>query len=120
MDLCEFWSGLLQCSGDFVSLLPSDPDQTARKFRRRIRHLLGVDTAVIIIDSQGRPFRKGAVGVSIGCSGIPALVDERGKEDLYHYRLRSSVIALIDGLAASASLLMGEANEGIPAVIIRA
>jgi coenzyme F420-0:L-glutamate ligase/coenzyme F420-1:gamma-L-glutamate ligase len=105
--------------GDFVSLLPSDPDRTAREFRNRIKNLAGVDTAVIIIDSQGRPFRKGTVGVAIGCSGIPALVDQRGKKDLFHYRLRSTEVALVDGLAAAASLLMGETNEGIPAVIIR-
>jgi len=105
--------------GEYVTLLPKDPDQTAKKIRRRIKALIGRDVAVLIIDSYGRPFRKGAVGVALGSSGITALVDKRGEEDLFSYRLKSTEIALADELASAASLLMGQTNEGIPTVIIR-
>lgn len=105
--------------GEFVTFLPKDPDRTAIKIRRRIKALMGRNVAVLIIDSCGRPFRKGAVGVALGSSGIAALVDKRGEEDLFHYRLKSTEIALADELASAASLLMGQTNEGIPAVIIR-
>ena len=105
--------------GEYVTLLPKDPDETARQIRQRVKDLAGVESAVIIIDSHGRPFRKGAVGVAIGSSGICALVNKRGEEDLFHYRLKGTEIALADDLASAASLLMGQTNEGIPAVIIR-
>lgn len=105
--------------GEYVTLLPKDPDQTAKKIRQRVKELSGVEIAVIISDSHGRPFRKGAIGVALGSSGIRALVDKRGEEDLFHYRLKSTEIALGDELASAASLLMGETNEGIPVVIIR-
>lgn len=105
--------------GNYVSLLPKDPDRTARDIRKRIRRLISADVAVLIIDSHGRAFRKGAIGVAVGCAGITALKDMRGRRDLFHYRLRSTEIALADELASAASLLMGQANEGIPAVVIR-
>jgi coenzyme F420-0:L-glutamate ligase/coenzyme F420-1:gamma-L-glutamate ligase len=105
--------------GNCVSLLPRNPDRTARDIRKRIRHLVRVDVAVLIIDSHGRAFRKGAIGVAVGCAGIAVLKDMRGRKDLFHYRLRSTEIALADELASAASLLMGQANEGIPAVVIR-
>jgi coenzyme F420-0:L-glutamate ligase / coenzyme F420-1:gamma-L-glutamate ligase len=105
--------------GEWVTLLPRNPDETARRIRRRIKDLTGVEIAVIIIDSHGRPFRRGAVGVALGSAGISALVDKRGSKDLFDYRLRGTEIALADELASTASLLMGQANEGIPAVVIR-
>jgi coenzyme F420-0:L-glutamate ligase / coenzyme F420-1:gamma-L-glutamate ligase len=105
--------------GEYVTLLPKDPDRTAKKIRARIRKLKRIETAVLIIDSHGRPFRKGAIGVALGCSGLSALVNQRGKRDLFNYRLTSTEVALADELASAASLLMGQANEGIPAVIIR-
>jgi coenzyme F420-0:L-glutamate ligase/coenzyme F420-1:gamma-L-glutamate ligase len=105
--------------GTWVTLLPRDPDQTAGRIRRRIRDLTGAKIAVLIIDSHGRPFRRGAVGVALGSAGISALVNKRGSNDLFGYRLRSTEIALADDLASAASLLMGQASEGIPAVVIR-
>ncbi len=105
--------------GEYVTLLPKDPDRTARKIRQRVKKLSGIEIAVIISDSHGRPFRKGAIGVALGSSGIRALVDKRGEKDLFNYRLKSTEIALGDELASAATLLMGEADEGIPAVIIR-
>ena len=106
-------------AGSWVTLLPRDPDQTAGRIRRRIRDLTGAEVAVVIIDSHGRPFRRGAVGVALGSAGISALVNKRGSKDLFQYRLRSTEIALADDLASAASLLMGQADEGIPAVVIR-
>lgn len=105
--------------GEYVTLLPEDSDRTARKVRRRIKDLMGVEVVVVVIDSHGRPFRKGAVGVALGSSGLSPLVDKRGEKDLFHYRLKGSEIALADEIASAASLLMGQTNEGIPAVIIR-
>ena len=105
--------------GHCVTLLPKDPDGTAQRIRRRIKKTTGAEVAVLIIDSHGRPFRRGAIGVALGSAGITSLVDKRGAEDLYGYRLKSTEIALADELASAASLLMGQASEGIPAVIIR-
>jgi coenzyme F420-0:L-glutamate ligase / coenzyme F420-1:gamma-L-glutamate ligase len=105
--------------GQFVTLLPKDADETSRRIRRRIKTLTGSDIAVLIIDSQGRPFRRGAIGVAIGCAGMRCLVTKRGSKDLFHYRLQGTEIAMADELASAASLLMGQADEGIPAVLIR-
>ena len=105
--------------GDCVTLLPKNPDQTASRIRARIKKLLNVNIAVIITDSQGRPFRKGIVGVALGSSGISALVNKKGSKDLFGYRLKHTEIALIDELASAALLLMGETDEGIPVVVIR-
>ncbi len=74
---------------------------------------------VMIIDSHGRAWRNGVVGTCIGLSGLPAVVDARGKADLFGYRLRITYVAAADELAAAASLVMGEAAEGTPAVIVR-
>lgn len=106
-------------SGDAVSLLPRDPDKTAEVFRVQIEDQLGIEVAVMIIDSQGRPFRKGVVGVALGYSGIEGLINRIGDEDLYHYKLKNTIVALADQVANAASILMGEGNEGIPAVIVR-
>lgn len=73
----------------------------------------------MIVDSHGRAWRKGTVGVSIGFSGIPGIVDMRGKEDLFGYHLKITQIAAADELAASASLVMGQADEMIPIVHVR-
>ena len=105
--------------GEAVSLLPVNPDLTAETIRKRIKKELGIDVAVIITDSHGRPFRKGLIGVAIGSSGIKALVDKKGCQDLFGYQMRHTEIALVDELASTALLVMGESDEGIPAVVIR-
>ncbi len=105
--------------GSHVTLLPEDPDRTAREIRHRVKKMISKEIAVIITDSHGRPFRRGVVGVAIGSSGIDALIDKRGGKDLYRYLLRSTEIALADEIASAACLIMGESNEGLPAVIIR-
>jgi coenzyme F420-0:L-glutamate ligase/coenzyme F420-1:gamma-L-glutamate ligase len=102
-----------------VSLLPVDPDLSARRIRERIRELTGKDVAVIVSDSHGRPFRRGAVNVAIGSSGIEPVLDLRGRPDLYGRVLRSKQICVVDELASAAELVMGNADEGIPVAVIR-
>lgn len=104
---------------DHVLLLPQDPDATARQIRSEMRQRTGVDVAVVISDTHGRPFRLGNVGVAIGIAGIPALVDERGKDDLFGRPLIATVQGYADMLASTAHLLTGEGAEGRPVVILR-
>lgn len=105
--------------GSSVTLLPEDPDRTAGAIRNCIREHLKVDIAVLICDSQGRPFRMGSVGVALGYAGLAGLVSRIEDEDLYHYRLQHTQIAVADQVASSALLVMGETNEGVPAAIVR-
>jgi coenzyme F420-0:L-glutamate ligase/coenzyme F420-1:gamma-L-glutamate ligase len=102
-----------------VGLLPQNPDEDALKIRQKIKRLTKRDIAVIISDSFGRPFRIGAVGVAIGVSGINPILDKRGSKDLFGYELQSTIIGHVDSLASAAQLIMGEADEGIPVVLIR-
>jgi len=104
---------------EFVLLLPEDPDRSARELREQIKQRTGRSVGVMIIDSHGRAWRNGTVGMCIGLSGIPALVDERGWKDLFGYTLRVTVVGVADELAAAASLMMGQAAEGKPAVHVR-
>jgi coenzyme F420-0:L-glutamate ligase/coenzyme F420-1:gamma-L-glutamate ligase len=104
---------------DNVTLLPKDSDKEAEKVRVLLKKMTGKNIAVIISDSFGRPFRRGAVGVAIGISGIDALLDKRGSKDLFGKILQSTIIGQIDSLASAAQLIMGEADEGLPVVIIR-
>lgn len=100
-------------------LLPEDPDASAERLRAALGQRLGVQVAVIVNDSFGRPWRCGSVGVAIGCAGLPALRDLRGVPDRHGRRLRVTEVALADELAAAASLLMGQAAEGLPIVRVR-
>lgn len=102
-----------------LALLPEDPDESARRIRERIRELTGREVGVIISDSWGRTFRRGIVGHAIGVSGIRPFIDYRGRKDLYGRVLRSKVACVVDALAAAAVLLMGEADEGTPVVLVR-
>jgi len=103
----------------WVSLLPEDPDRSAREIRRAVHEAFGVDVAVIISDTFGRPFRLGTVNVAIGVAGLAPLRSYVGRTDLFGYRLRSTTVAVADELASAAELVMGEADEGVPVVIIR-
>ena len=105
--------------GDHVLLLPVDPDASAARIREDLRAKTGLDVAVMIIDSIGRPWRMGTIGTAIGVSGIPALLDLRGHPDLHGRLLESTEIGLADELAAAASLAMGQADEGTPIVLAR-
>ncbi|MEW6093336.1 MAG: coenzyme F420-0:L-glutamate ligase [Chloroflexota bacterium] len=104
---------------DWVLMLPENPDRSALEIRRRLKLLTNHRLGVMIVDSHGRAWRHGVVGTCIGLSGLPAVVDARGKPDLFGYRLRITFVAAADELAAAASLVMGEAAEGTPAVIVR-
>ena len=100
-----------------VVLLPSDPDQSARVIRARVQERTGKTIAVIINDSCGRDYRDGSVGMAIGIAGIMA-IEAAEKTDLYGNVSRPR-IALVDEIAAAASILMGQAGEGVPAVLVR-
>ena len=106
-------------NGDFVLLLPEDPDLSAKELRNKIKNLTGKKIGVMIIDSHGRAWRNGTVGMCIGLSGIPAVVDERGWKDLFGYTLTATIVGVADELAAAASLVMGQAAEGTPVVHVR-
>jgi len=102
-----------------VLLLPLDPDASAAALREALRATTGATVGVVITDSHGRPFRLGTVGVAIGVAGLPALWNRRGEADLYGYRLQHTDVGLADEIAAAAGLLMGQAAEGLPAVLLR-
>ena len=102
-----------------VLLLPLDPDRSAARIRSAVRDRCGVDPAVIIADSHGRPHRMGTVGVAIGLSGLPGVEDWRGRKDLFGYTLQHTEVGLADQIASAATLLLGQAAESIPAVIVR-
>ncbi len=104
---------------EYVLLLPEDPDRSARNIREQIEQKTGANIGVMIVDSHGRAWRNGTVGICIGLSGLPALVDERGWKDIFGYTLKITVVGVADELAAAASLMMGQAAEGTPAVHVR-
>lgn len=104
---------------ELVLLLPQDPDASAARLRQEIGNALGLAVGVLIVDSHGRPFRIGSVGVAIGVAGLPALWDRRGERDLYGFKLRHTDVAVADEIAAAAGLLMGQAAEGLPVVVVR-
>ncbi|MCA9968795.1 MAG: coenzyme F420-0:L-glutamate ligase [Anaerolineales bacterium] len=102
-----------------VLLLPQDPDASAARIRESILAHTGVPVGVVITDSHGRPFRLGTVGVAIGVAGLPALWDRRGEPDLFGYTLEHTDVGVADEIAAAAGLLMGQAREGTPVVLLR-
>lgn len=102
-----------------VLLLPEDPDASAAALKRCLDRRFGVNLAVIINDSFGRPWRQGVVGVALGAAGLASLVSLVGEHDLFGRKLQVTEVALADQLADAASLLMGQAAEAIPAVHIR-
>ncbi len=104
---------------NWVLLLPENPDHSAAEIRAKLEAVSGKRLGVMIIDSHGRAWRLGVVGTCIGLSGLPAIVDKRGAPDLFGYRLRITLIAVADELAAAASLVMGQVAEGTPVVHVR-
>ena len=105
--------------GEQVLLLPVDPDGSAHTLRQRLMDVFGVAIGIIISDSFGRPWRKGTVGVAIGAAGLPAFVDLRGHPDLFGRELLVTETGFADEIAAAAGLLMGQADEAIPIVLVR-
>lgn len=104
---------------DAYLLLPQDPDASASHLRAILQTASGAQLGVLIIDSHGRAWREGTLGTTIGLSGLPGLVDLRGTPDLAGRPLRVTQLAAGDELAAAASLAMGQAAEGCPAVHVR-
>lgn len=100
-------------------LLPVDPDASCAAIRAALRQRAGVEVAVVVIDSFGRAWRNGTLGTAIGVSGMPGLLDLRGRPDLFGRQLVSTEVGVADELAAGASLVMGQAGEGSPIVLAR-
>ena len=103
---------------DVVTLLPADPDRSARLLRLAIRRLSKKQVAVLISDTFGRPWRLGLTNVAVGAAGVPVMLDLRGTRDRNAKPLQATILAIADDLTAAAGLAMGK-REGIPAVIIR-
>jgi coenzyme F420-0:L-glutamate ligase / coenzyme F420-1:gamma-L-glutamate ligase len=104
--------------GEVASLLPEDPDGSARALRGGLRARLGAAPAVIISDSFGRPWRNGIVNVAIGSAGIEALLDLRGTPDAAGREMQATVIAVADELASAADLAGGKVEQR-PVVVVR-
>jgi coenzyme F420-0:L-glutamate ligase/coenzyme F420-1:gamma-L-glutamate ligase len=102
---------------DWVLLLPEDASKSASNLRNTLEAHFGLNFGVLIIDSHGRAWRNGTVGVAIGFSGIPGVVDLRGKPDIFGFKLQITQVGAADELAAAASLVMGQADERTPVVI---
>jgi len=104
---------------DWVLLLPENPDSSAAALREGLERASGVYLGVLIIDSHGRAWRLGTVGVTIGMAGVPGLADLRGEKDLFGFELQVTEVGVADELAAAASLMMGQVAEGTPVVHAR-
>ena len=103
----------------FALLLPMDPDGSAKRIAERMFEETRVHFGVLIIDSHGRAWREGAVGVTIGSAGINPLLDLRGTPDLFGMPLKSTQVGIADEVASAASIMMGQAAEGLPVVHVR-
>ena len=102
-----------------VLLLPEDCNRSCRDIRARLAARTGTEVGVLIIDSLGRAWRNGTVGVALGAAGLPTLLNLRGTPDLFGRELRSTEVGIADEIAAAASMLMGQADEGTPVVLMR-
>jgi coenzyme F420-0:L-glutamate ligase/coenzyme F420-1:gamma-L-glutamate ligase len=102
-----------------VTPLPADPDESARRIREEITRVTGAKIGVIIADSRTHAMRSGCSGVAIGCAGIPSVIDDRGRSDLFGRKLEVTKRAVADNITSAAELVMGEADECTPAAIIR-
>jgi coenzyme F420-0:L-glutamate ligase/coenzyme F420-1:gamma-L-glutamate ligase len=105
-------------AADVVTLLPPDPDASAARLCERLRTRFGVELAVVVTDTFGRPWREGLVEVALGCAGMDPLLDLRGRTDLAGRELHHTVVALADAVAAAAGLVM-EKDSGVAAAIVR-
>ena len=102
-----------------VLLLPKDPDRSAEKIHKDLLTRTGFHLGVIINDSIGRAWRNGTIGTAIGVAGLPAILDLKGRDDLFGNPLQVSEQAIADELASAASLIQGQADEAIPVVLIK-
>lgn len=104
---------------EHVTILPDNPDASAERIREAIKRKLGVDVAVVVTDTQGRPFREGCIGFAIGMAGMKPLLDLRGRHDLFGKKLSVTITSPADAIAAAAVLEMGEADERVPVVLVK-
>jgi coenzyme F420-0:L-glutamate ligase len=102
-----------------VTPLPKDPDTSAVSIRESVKKLTGRNIGVIIADSRTHAMRLGCSGVAIGASGITAVIDDRGRSDLFGRKLEVTKRAIADNIASAAEIVMGEADECTPAAIVR-
>ncbi len=102
----------------WAALLPVDSDRSARRIRDALRHRLGLDVAVIVSDTFGRPWRRGVTDVAIGCAGLRPIVDLRGTNDALGRELQVTEVAIVDEIAAAAELVMGKA-AAVPVALVR-
>lgn len=102
-----------------VLLLPKDPDGTARKLKSALEGGSQLNLGVIINDSFGRPWRNGVVGVALGAAGVPSLLSQIGVPDMFGRAMRVTEIAIADEIASAASLMMGQAGQGLPIILVR-
>ncbi|MCS7260629.1 MAG: coenzyme F420-0:L-glutamate ligase [Anaerolineae bacterium] len=112
-------SNVAEPEAEMVLRLPADPDRSAQQLRARIRELTGAAPAIVISDSHGRPWREGIVGVAIGIAGLQPVQDLRGVPDLFGRPLQITTVGFADQIAAAASLVSGQAHEGLPVVLVR-
>lgn len=106
-------------SNEQILLLPINPDKSASEIRDNLKQKTGTESAIVITDTHGRPFRLGNVGVAIGVSGMQALWDRRGERDLFGREMLATILGYADLVASTAHLIMGEGAEGLPIVLIR-
>lgn len=104
---------------DSYALLPKNPDESARRIQSQIMKLTGKRVAIIISDTYSRPFRRGQVDFSIGLAGVNPFKDYRGQEDLFGYVLMVKNVAIVDEIASAAELIMGQAKEAVPVVVVK-
>jgi len=101
-----------------AALLPVDSDRSARRIRDALTHRFGVDVAVVVSDTFGRPWRRGVTDVAIGCAGLRPVVDLRGTTDTLGRELQVTEVAVVDEIASAAELVMGKA-DGVPVAVVR-
>lgn len=102
-----------------VLLWPKSPDTSAKKLHLSATKAFGAHVAVVINDSLGRAWRRGTIGTAIGSAGLTCLADLRGQEDRHGFALQSTEVGMADEVAAAASMVMGQASEGVAVVLVR-
>ncbi len=101
------------------SVLPDDPASAANMLRRKLEHEFSCRLAVIVADTFSRPFRRGQTEYALGGAGIEPVLDYRGSQDLFGYRLQFKFVAIADELAAAAELVIGQGTERVPVAIVK-
>jgi coenzyme F420-0:L-glutamate ligase len=103
----------------WVVLYPRRPEALAERIRESVKFACGVSVGVVICDSRLSPTRRGTTGVALAASGLEAILDLRGKRDLFGNVLKVTSQGIADDLSSAAELLMGESDERVPMVIVR-